>query len=205
MPLYFLILAEEMGSDVYWSFSPQHSFVKIKDENDAWYNIELTCRAILTDAHYMNNGYIKAEALRNRIYLEPMDKTNAIAEILIRLAGEYYRKYGFDDFYLKCIETAEPYLSNNLNALRCRSAYETELTLTLAQLLRTPTPANMKEEYPEAYKHFELMLSLYKQIDATGYEELPADLYARWLDHVAKEKEKSQKEKQPVFLQRKGK
>jgi len=42
MPLYYLILAEAMGSEAYWSFSPLHSFVKIQDGKGAWYNIELT-------------------------------------------------------------------------------------------------------------------------------------------------------------------
>jgi len=117
MPLYYLILAEEMGAEAYWSFSPRHSFVKIQDEKGAWYNIELTCGAILSDAHYMNNSYIKAEAIRNRLYLEPIDKTNAVAEMLVNLARYYSAKYGLDDFYLQCVDTAMLYLSNDINAL----------------------------------------------------------------------------------------
>lgn len=37
------------------------------------------------------------------------------------------------------------------------------------------------------------MQALYKQMDDLGYEELPNDLYARWLDHIAKEKAKADK------------
>lgn len=51
MPLYYLVLAEEIGADAYWSFSPKHSFVKIQDDENRWFNIELTCKAILSDAH----------------------------------------------------------------------------------------------------------------------------------------------------------
>ena len=32
MPLYYLVLAEEIGAEAYWAFSPRHSFVKIQDE-----------------------------------------------------------------------------------------------------------------------------------------------------------------------------
>jgi hypothetical protein len=199
MPLYYLVLAEEIGSEAYWSFSPKHSFVKIKDDNEDWYNLELTCSAILSDAHYMNNSYIKAEALRNRIYLEPMDKENTIAEMLIDLARGYYRKYGLDDFTLKCLDTAMEYLDNDLNALMFKSFYETELTLALARLLQAPNPETLKEKSPEAYEHFEMMQNLYKQIDDLGYEELPASLYVRWLEHIEREKSKSEKEKS-IFL-----
>ena len=193
MPLYYLVLAEEIGAEAYWSFSPRHSFVKIQDEEGLWYNLELTCKAILSDAHYMNNSYIKAEAIQNRIYLEPMDKTNVIAHMLIELARGYYQKYGLDDFYLKCADTAIEYTANNLEPLMLKSFYQTRLTLTLGHLLQAKNPEIMKGLSPEAYKHYEKMQALYNQIDDLGYEELPEDLYTRWLDHIAKEKEKSEK------------
>lgn len=201
MPLYYLVLAEEMGADAYWSFSPRHSFVKIQDKKGGWHNLELTARAILSDTHYMNSSYIKAEALQNKIYLEPMDKTNVVAEMLIELARGYYQKYGYDDFYLKCIDTAQEHLNNDLNAKLLKSAYQTRLTLLLGHLLNAPNPNIMKEKSPEAYKHFELMQAQYQEIDNMGYEEVPVAVYALWLDHIEKEKSKADKAKLPsIFL-----
>lgn len=193
MPLYYLVLAEAMGAEAFWSLSPKHSFVKIQDENGVWYNLELTCKAILSDAHYMNNSYIKAEALQNRLYLEPLDKTHIIAYQLLELARGYYDKYGYDDFYLKCIDTAIEYSENNVNALIMKSAYQTRLTLVLGHLLNAKNPDILKEKSPEAYKHFELMQAQYREIDDMGYEEFPDDLYANWLDYLEKEKQKSEK------------
>ncbi|MDU1905993.1 MAG: hypothetical protein E6772_14555 [Dysgonomonas sp.] len=193
MPLYYLIIAEQMGAEAYWSFSPKHSFVKIQDERGVWYNLELTCSAILSDAHYMNNSYIKAEAIRNRIYLEPMDKTNVIAEMLVELTRGYFKKYGLDDFTLQCLDTAMEHLDNDVSALKLKSEYERRLTLTLAKLLDAPKPEIMKQKSPEAYTHFEKMQALYTQIDNLGYEDLPEDLYARWLKHIESEKAKSEK------------
>lgn len=201
MPLYYLVLAEEMGADAYWSFSPRHSFVKIQDKKGDWHNLELTAKAILSDTHYMNSGYIKAEALQNKIYLEPMDKTNVVAEMLIELARGYYQKYGYDDFYLKCIDTAQQHLKNDLNVKLLQSAYQTRLTLLLGHLLNAPNPNIMKEKSPEAYKHFELMQTQYQEIDNMGYEEVPVAVYALWLDHIAKEKGKADKAKLPsIFI-----
>ena len=195
MPLYYLVLAEQIGAKAYWSFSPRHSFIKIQDEKGIWYNLELTCNAILSDAHYMNNSYIKAEAIRHRIYLEPMDKTNVIAEMLIELARGYYKQYGMDNFYLQCADTAKQYLSNDLDPIMLRANYEESLTLTLAHLLDAKKPEIMKEKSPEAYKHYEKMQELYKQIDDKGYEELPDGVYARWLDYIGKQKAKAENRK----------
>jgi len=195
MPLYYLVLAEKIGAKAYWSFSPQHSFVKIQDEKGTWYNLELTCNAILSDAHYMNSSYIKAEAIRNRIYLEPMDKKEVVAHMLVELARGYYEKFGLDNFYLNCTNTSSQYLSNKLDPLIMKAFYEERLTLTLAKLLEAPKPEMMKEKSPEAYKHYENMQVLYKEIDDLGYEKLPAGIYERWLEHINKLKALEDKRK----------
>jgi hypothetical protein len=189
-----------MGAEASWSFSPRHSLVKIQDESGIWHNLELTCKAILSDTHYMNNSYVKAEALQNKLYLEPLDKTNTVAEMLLELARGYYQKYGLDDFYLKCIDTAQQHLKNDINAKLMKSAYQTRLTLTLAHLLNAPKPEIMQQLSPEAYKHYELMLSQYKEIDDMGYEELPVSVYQLWLAHTAREKAKYEKNLPKVLL-----
>jgi hypothetical protein len=194
MPLYYLVLAEQIGASASLSFSPRHSFIKIQDEKGAWYNLELTCNAILSDAHYMNNSYIKAEAIRNRIYLEPLNKKDVVAGMLLELAMGYYEKYGLDDFYLKCVDTSLAFSKKDINAYIMKAVYEERLTLTLARLLEAPKPEIMKEKSPRAYSHYEKMQALYKQIDGMGYEELPASIYAKWLDYLNTQKEKSRKD-----------
>ena len=193
MPSYYLVLAEKMGAKAHWAFSPQHSFIKIQDNNGRWYNLELTCNSILSDAHYMNSSYIKAEAIRNRIYLEPLDKKEAVAQMLIELAGGYYEKFGLDDFYLNCAKTSSKYQKNQLDPLILQAAYESRLTMTLAKLLDAPKPEIMLQKSPESYKHFLKLQELNQQIDNLGYEELPNGIYERWLEHINRLKDKENK------------
>ncbi len=80
-----------------------------------------------------------------------------------------------------------------LNALLLESSYQTQLTLVLGHLLNAKNPDIMKEKSPDAYRHYLKMQEQYREIDATGYEEIPDALYERWLDYIAGEKEKSKK------------
>jgi hypothetical protein len=52
LPLLFLILAQELGAEAYLSFSPSHSYIKIRDKKGRWVNIELISGAIISDAGY---------------------------------------------------------------------------------------------------------------------------------------------------------
>lgn len=195
MPLYYMVLAEKIGAKAYLAFSPRHSFIKIQDENGTWYNLELTCNAILSDAHYMNNSYIKAEAIRNRLYLEPLEKKEVVAHLLVELARGYYEKFGLDNFYLNCANTSSEQLKNKLDPLILKAAYESSLVLTLAKLLEAQKPEIMQQKSPEAYEHYLKLQNINQQIDNLGYEELPAAVYARWLEYINKLKTKEDKRK----------
>ena len=188
MPLYYLILAEEMNAEAYWSLSPKHSHVKIQDKKGNWYNIELTCSSILSDAHYTNSSYLKAEALRSKIYLEPLDKQQIVAYQLINLAQTYYAKYGLDDFYLKCVNSVPQYVPNSVGALQMRASYYQKQLIQAAKLLNKPDLQSFGELQPLAYNILDKLKVYYKEIDDLGYEELPDEIYEKWLEYIEKQK-----------------
>lgn len=199
MPLLYLILAERLGTKAYLSMAPQHSFVKIQDDNGAWYNLELTCRSVLSDYHYMNSSYIKSEAIRNKLYMTPLSKKETVASMLTLLGQYYLMKYGYDPFILDCIHTAELFAPYDIYSKIMEADYETRLTLEIARLLNIRNPEILKKVSPEAYKHYERMHELYKEIDDSGYEKMPKEIYARWLRHVDKLKKEESKNHQPIF------
>lgn len=199
MPLLYLVLAERLGAKAYLSFAPQHSFVKIQDDKGAWYNLELTCRSVLSDYHYMNSSYIKSEAIRNKLYMNPLSKKETIASMLTLLGQYYLMKYGYDPFLLDCIHTAGLYAPHDVLNKIMEANYETRLTLEIARLLNIRSPEVLKTVFPKAYKHHERMHELYKEIDDSGYEDMPKEIYERWLRHVDKLKKEDAEHPQPVM------
>ncbi|WP_291587955.1 hypothetical protein [Bacteroides sp.] len=199
MPLLYLIMAERLGAKAYLSLAPHHSFIKIQDDNGAWYNLELTCRSVLSDYHYINNSYIKSASIRSKLYMSPLSKKETIALIMNQLGRYYLMKYGYDPFILECTHKAKQYAPNDIESIILEADYETRLTLEIAHLLNAHNPDILKNISPDAYKHYERMQELYKEIDSSGYEDMPVEIYERWLKHVAREKEKEQKNSQPTI------
>lgn len=198
MPLLYLIMAERMDTEAYLSYAPRHSFIKIRDDKGAWYNLELTCRSVLSDYHYINSSYIKSEAIRNKLYLTPLSKKETVASMLVSLGRYYLVKYGYDPFVLDCMHQAEKYSPNDIDAKLMEADYETRLTLEIARLLDAHNPEILKKKSIEAYKHYEHMHELYKEIDDSGYEDMPPQIYQKWLKHLAREKDKELNNPQPV-------
>ena len=184
MPLLYLILAEALNvKDAWLSFSPSHTFVKVKDKRGNMINYEATNGQYTTDTWVQSSGFIKAEALRNKTYMDTLSKSETIATCLADLASGYIHKFGYDKFVLECTEKALKYSPNNVYALQIQANYQTRLFMYVINQLGRP-PLKDLPKYPEAFAMYQKMQQNYQIIDAIGFEEMPENIYAAWLKSI---------------------
>jgi hypothetical protein len=189
MPLLYLILAEELGIDARLTYSPGHSYIKVQNGKGEWFNYETTNGQYSTDSWVLSSGYVKAEAVKNGVYLKRMSKKEVIASCLADLAKGYALKYGFDKFVLDCLNTALKYHPNNIYALQLKSDYNSYLFHYVISQLGFPPPDKV-HEYPKAYELLRIRDELYQRIDQLGYEPIPDQVYQTWLQSFETEKKK---------------
>ena len=198
LPLLFLILVKELGGKAYLSFSPSHSFVKCKDKNGVWFNIELINGMLISDSWIAGSEYVKAEAIRNSIFLDTLNEKQIIAQCLVDLAQYYSWRYGtYDDFALKCLNKAIEYHSNNIWAIQEKSDYYTMLFKYVSEQLHYSSVEQLKHN-PKAWELFMQRNRMYALIDGLGYQPMPETAYTDWLKTL-KEKQQEQKHQQQYF------
>ena len=191
LPLLFLILAEQWNVDAYLSYSPNHSFVRFKDKNGKIRNIELTNGRLTTDSWVAGSGYVKAEALKSRIYLDTLSKKKVIAQCFNDLAQEYAAKYCYDAFVLQCSNEAIKYFPNDIFAQEVKSDYYSLLFAYVVKQIGRP-PVSDLPKYPQAYNIFLQRNQQYDLIDNLGFEPMPSEAYQKWLQSVQDEKNKEE-------------
>jgi len=194
MPLLYLILAEELGVKAWLSYSPSHSYIKVKDGKGNLLNYETTNGHYTTDVFVQSSGYIKAEALRSKIYMDTLTRKEVVAATLADLAKGYAVKYGFDRFVLGCIDRALEHSPNNIHALQLKSDYHTRQFMYVAEQLGRPTMEQLPST-PKAYELYRKMHEVYSQVDGLGYEQMPEEVYKQWLQSF-----EIQRKKQPVEI-----
>lgn len=198
MPLLFLILAEELDTEAFWCFSPSHSFIKFKDEQNRWYNIELTQGAIVTDDFYMNSGFIKSKAIQTGIYLKPRTLKQTVAHMLNDLSFYYIARYGYDRFVDENSNLVIRYSPSDLTAYQHYANICTAQALYVINACGRP-PKERLPEYPQAYNLFNRMLQSYEKIDSLGYEDMPAEMYHNWLKQLDKAKALPENQPSPII------
>jgi hypothetical protein len=201
LPLLYLILCNELGTKAYLSYSPRHSFVKIKDNRGNMYNLELTNGHIVSDAFITGSGFLKADALKNKIYMDTLGLRKQIASCMVDLAQGYCHKFGYDAFMLKCANTALKYNPANIDALQVKANYYTILNHHIARQLPQIKTREDLDKYPKAKEILMLRNQMYEAVDKSGYQEMPAEAYQNWLQSVNTEKYKQEHTKKTIFIQ----
>lgn len=200
LPLLYLILCEETGTPASLAFSPSHTYAKFKDQSGNWHNLELTNGRIVSDAFILGSGYITAEALKNRIYMEPLTKQQTIAQCLADLAKTYAKKYGYDGFVSQCVDTTLKYDPANIYARMIKSDYQSLRFEYVVNQVGRPHPDTLRAHYPKVYQLLEERNQTYQIIDASGYQEMPEQAYQEWLNSVNEEKERQEHQGQMLRL-----
>jgi len=199
LPTLFLMLAERLDVDAHLAFSPNHSFVRFQDERGQWYNFETTSGYLVSDAWVMGSGYVTADAVRNKIYLQPLSTEQVVANKLADLAQGYKRKYGNAPFVKEASEASLSHFPNNIVALMVRANYQTELVNWLWNVRGKPHPSEFESD-PKLGGIVAERMQMYQYIDSIGYQDMPAEAYEDWLESVETEKSKQDQRNQELRL-----
>ncbi len=193
LPLLYLILAEEIGAKAHLSFSPSHSYIKFQDDKGNWHNMELTNRMLTSDQFVMYSGYVKAEALANQLYMNPLSSKEVVAQSLNDLAMAYANRYGYDDFIRKCTNLAYEQGLKSMSIHKLNYNYFlAKHSLILNQYKQYGLSLAEFEADGQAMNAYQNLIGAQKHIEKLGYADMPAEQYEKWLNSVQEQGRKTE-------------
>lgn len=188
LPYLYKILNDELGSKVYLALGPNHLYIKHKDNDNHWVNVELTNGSFPTDAWVISSLSINTDAIKSEIYMKPLTQKESVALCLFDLAEAYKFQYGLDDFVLQLCNTLIA------NFPKCIMAYmiKSDVYVKQREDLMKQTHNKRTKSVMELEK---LAKEQYKIEDDLGYQAEPAAHYEQWQQDVEKEKERQKQAK----------
>lgn len=198
LPRLYLILAEEIDAEAFLSLSPNHSYIKFKDKENNWYNVELTNGMFTADSFILQSGYIKSEALRNGIYMQTLSDKQLMAQLLTSFAQGYVHKFGYGPFVKKITDKALELYPNLLNAHMVKSNFLAE-QFEYATRQVGINPRNKQDlqnirYYPPLVAMLNKSNAQGKKIDDLGYEYMSPEAYEKWLNSLRETKQQQDNE-----------
>lgn len=198
LPRLYLILAEEIGAEAFLSSSPNHSYIKFRDEENYWYNVELTNGMFTTETFILQSGFIKSEALQNGIYMQTMSSEQLLAQVFVDFAQGYARKFDYDPMVKKIVDRALALYPNSITAHMMNSNYLTQhFEYATKQVGINPRDRNDLQNirhYPEIVDLLNQVNAQYATIDNLGYEYMSPHDYEKWLASLKETKQQQDNE-----------
>jgi len=182
MPQLFLMVAEELGGKAWLSYAPQHAFVKFKDRNNNWHNLELTNGNLASESWLMASGYVNAETIQSGMYMDTLSLKETIASKLVDLAYGYGYKYGYDPVMKQMLEKALDIHPVNPSGIMLMSNYYTaQVDYIYARMDRND------QAFTRDVRAMEVLQKRnqwYRRLDQLGYQDMPPEAYEAWLQSL---------------------
>ncbi|MFT3949963.1 MAG: hypothetical protein QM763_23560 [Agriterribacter sp.] len=171
----YKIIADKIGAKCWFALAPNHIYIKNFSEQYGWYNTELTSRSFPSDAWIMASGYISADAIRSKIYMDTLSNQQSIGLCVLDLAKayEYETKNYYDGFILKCCDLVLEYHATNPMAL-----------LLKAETLKKVYLKQKNENAPTARQAYDDMEAAYITLAKLHYREMPKEMYDKWVKQI---------------------
>jgi hypothetical protein len=194
LPLLFLILCQEIKAKAYLSFAPEHCYVKFEDDAGNMNNIELTNQMFTTDQFILQSGYITSAAIKSGIYMDTLAMNRVINYTLNDLNNSYVKKYGYDDFVLRCANKEVSYDPKSIHGYMHLANYYNILghkVETQYQNLNVPREYYFNED--QEFRSIITNAVKYGQlIDNLGFAQMPPEMYSKWLGSLKNESMRQQ-------------
>jgi hypothetical protein len=194
LPLLYKILADEMNVKAYIAFAPNHSYIRHQDEKGHWYNLELTNGRYVTPHALMEFGYIKAAALKNRVYMDTLSRKQTIGACLVDLVLGYDAKFGAfrkEPFMDQCLDMVLKHQPNHVQAWIIKGAlinFQINRAIHQSSYL---SPADIPANSPIAQMH-QQQIQVYTHLEALGFAEMPKARYEAWRAGLGREQRRRQ-------------
>jgi hypothetical protein len=188
LPYLFKIFANEIGAEAHLAFAPMHCYIKHRDEEGKWRNIELTNGSLARDVWIIQTMGITSEQIASGIYMRAITEKECIATCISDLLTSYDRRYLFDKFTLPMIDTALTYYPNDYRFLIYKfNTYD--VLMFYAKRQRNADYEEVVNDYTA------IMNELNKKINELGYVQGDFREYERWAKSEGQKMNEEEQEK----------
>jgi hypothetical protein len=181
LPWLYKILAEEVGASASLALAPIHCYIKHKDENGKWVNLELTSGSFARDEWIMQESGVTVEQIKTGIYMNALTQKESIALVMASLAANYQFQFSAGLLDFETCEEGLKFYPKSVNLLMVEFEHYRQNLLYARQHGNTAL----------VYQINKNLYSIDQELIALAYKQPSKEDYANWVKENEKGKEES--------------
>ncbi len=188
LPYFYKILADEVGVEAFLAIVPMHCYIKHRDEQGNWWNLEMTTGSFSRSSFIMETFNVSETAIESGLFMKSLSDIESVAYCIHDLLLFYESRTGrySDDFVKKCYEIGLQYYPNS--QLQVLKANDLQFRLSNKMMDKGLKGYGEIVNYPELMDEFKVMDAAHKYLKEIGYTIMKNEDYEKMVYEV-KEKE----------------
>lgn len=189
LPYFYKILADEVGVEAFIAIAPMHCYVKHRDEQGNWWNLEMTTGSFSRSSFIMETFNVSEAAIKSGLFMKSLSDVESVAYCIYDLLCYYEDKTGrySDDFVKRCYETGLTYYPNS--QLQISKANDLQFRLSSKMIEKGLRGYGELVDYPELMAEFKTLSATYEYLSEIGYTTMRNEDYQKMV-HEVKDKQK---------------
>lgn len=195
LPYFYKILADEVGVEAFIAIAPMHCYVKHRDEQGNWWNLEMTTGSFSRSSFIMETFNVSETAIKSGLFMKSLSDEESVAYCIYDLLSYYEDKTGrySDDFTKRCYEIGLQYYPNS--QLQISKGNDLQFRLSNKMIEKGLRGYDDLVNYPELINEFEVMKATFKYLSEIGYSTMRKEDYQRMVYDVKDKQTKLNSEK----------
>ncbi len=185
MPILFVLLAQKLGLDATLAQTPNHVFVKYRDETGRIYNLETTSGGNpRRDELYQRDTPMTTEALKNGLYMRPLNKKESMLVVMVGTLVDHYKDAQKPAAIIALSELVLEHFPKDHNAM-LNKGYAYYVLLNHEFLQKYPNPRDIPVKLHARYSELDRNNRMwYEKAEALGWREPDPEADARYMKFV---------------------
>lgn len=195
LPYFYKILADEVGVEAFIALAPMHCYVKHRDEQGNWWNLEMTTGSFSRSSFIMETFNVSETAIESGLFMKSLSDVESVAYCIYDLLGYYEDKTGrySDDFIKRCYEIGLQYYPNS--QLQISKANDLQFRLSSKMIEKGLRGYGDLVNFPELMNEFEVMNATFEYLSDIGYSTMRNEDYEKMVLDVKEKQTKLNLEK----------
>ncbi len=184
LPYLYKILADEVNVEAFVATAPMHVYIRHKDEEGNWWNLELTSGTFSRTSFIMESFNVSDAGMESGLYMKPLDGKELLVLCLSDLMDYYEKKTGkyYGSVVQKAYQTGLKYCETSLLQLWKRD--EIKYRLDKEREAKGLNDYNQINPYPELVALFDQVKVTDNFINKMGYSRLTPEQYREKVQQI---------------------
>ena len=195
LPYLYKILADEMNVEAFLALAPLHFYIRHRDEQGKWWNLELTTGTFSRTSFIIESFDVPDDGIESGLYMKALSEKESVALCLYDLLAYYDKKTGI--YYGELVRTAytEGIKVYPNSLFQLYKANDEKYDLDMAMKEKGLTDYDKIKSYPELVNLSKKFNTTKDYIKKIGYYTYSVERYGEKMQEIRKMQQEMSKNK----------